>query len=91
MHTQQTVTLLKALADPTRLQLVKDLGSCPTGVKPCSELSAKQHLSQPAMSHHFAKLVAAGVVSESKAGTQKQYKLNKELLEAHGIYVDKLI
>lgn len=90
MRDTKTIELLKALADPTRLQLVKELADCPTAKKSCSELSKKQVLSQPAMSHHFGKLVAAGVVEAKKSGTHKQYKLNKELLKSHGILVGKL-
>jgi DNA-binding transcriptional ArsR family regulator len=47
-------------------------------------------LSQPAMSHHFNKLVDAGVVSEEKRGTQKLYELNTALLKSIGIDVTKL-
>lgn len=85
MSSNQTVTVLKALADPTRLDLVRRLATCPTAQKSCGELSARAALSQPALSHHFGKLVAAGVVIENKNGTQKDYKLNKPLLEQLGI------
>ena len=66
MHNDQTIALLKALADPTRLTLVRQLASCPTSAKSCGDLSAKSPLSHPAMSHHFAKLVNAGEVLETK-------------------------
>lgn len=85
MRDDRTVFVLKALADPTRLQLVRDLAATPAIIKSCGELSASQCLSQPAMSHHFAKLVAAGVLTEQKSGTHKQYKLNAKLLASCGI------
>lgn len=90
MHNDQTITLLKALADPTRLTLVQQLAACPSSAKSCGDLSAKSPLSQPAMSHHFAKLVNAGVVLETKDGVHKTYALNRELLLAHGITVENL-
>ncbi len=90
MHNNQIVTVYKALADPTRLALVRELATCPTAKKSCSDLSAQQQLSQPAMSHHFAKLVQAGVVLEQKSGTKKQYELNKDLLAECGINIKKL-
>lgn len=90
MQDAQTIVVLKALADPTRLKLVRSLAECTTGQRSCSDLSAKSRLSQPAMSHHFAKLVSAGVVSESKEGTHKVYKLNKLLLASAGIDIKKL-
>ena len=90
MHNDQTVLILKALADPTRLKLIRRLAECPTGQQSCGDLSAKQELSQPAMSHHFAKLVNAGVVIEQKLGTEKRYELNKLLLSQCGIDPTKL-
>lgn len=86
---EKTVKVLKAIANPTRLALVKELGRCPSGEK-CSKLSEKQMLSQPTMSHHFLKLVEAGVIKERKFGTEKEYVLNKPLLETLGIDIKKL-
>ncbi len=90
VSSEQTVIVLKALADPTRIELVRQLAHCPTKNKSCGELSARAPLSQPALSHHFNKLVAAGVVLENKNGTQKDYKLNSELLNKLGIDPAKL-
>lgn len=90
MKDTQTVAVFKALADPTRLKLVRELASCPTGQKTCGELSNKVSLSQPAMSHHFAKLTGAGIVSETKTGTYKIYSLNSKLLSELGIDIKKL-
>ena len=47
-------------------------------------------MSQPTMSHHFNKLVEAGVVVEEKRGTQKFYALNTDLLRSVGIDIRKL-
>jgi ArsR family transcriptional regulator len=90
MHNDQTIAVLKALSDPTRLKLVRELARDPASAKSCGSLSADACLSQPAMSHHFAKLVGAGVVTEQKDGKQKNYQLNRELLNSCGITVDKL-
>ena len=89
MHNKSAVRILKALADPTRLALVRQLATCPSG-KSCEDLSAKSVLSQPTMSHHFQRLVEAGVVRQSKSGVTKNYRLNKELLQRSGINVHKL-
>lgn len=90
MHEDKTVAVLKALADPTRLELVRQLAECPTGKESCGDLSANSCLSQPAMSHHFTKLAGAGVITENKNGTHKSYSLNRELLSSCGIDVTKL-
>lgn len=90
MHNDQTVTILKALADPTRLSLVRQLAKAPERTESCGVLSATACLSQPAMSHHFIKLVGAGVITERKAGKEKSYELNRQLLASCGIVPEKL-
>lgn len=73
MNQGQAVEVLKALADETRLgivrKLVRERGTVSSAAI-CSCSSVTQ-LSQPAMSHHFAKLVNAGVINEQKIGTEK--------------------
>lgn len=90
MHNQQTLAVLKALADPTRLKLVRELALAPKNSESCGKLSSNACLSQPAMSHHFAKLVSAGVILEQKDGKEKSYLLNRELLSGCGIVAEVL-
>lgn len=93
MTAVNTTLVLKALADDTRLSIVRKLAEqkCPTNscdlVQSCASFL---QLSQPAMSHHFSKLVDAGVVIESKKGTQKIYELNDDVLRSIGIDATKL-
>lgn len=79
------VNVFKALADPTRLDIVRSLVKRPHDTASCSEVSNCSTLSQPAMSHHFKKLVDAGVILESKKGTEKIYELNIELFNKIGL------
>jgi DNA-binding transcriptional ArsR family regulator len=90
MHNDQTIAVLKALADPTRLTLVRELAERPENSESCGKLSSGACLSQPAMSHHFAKLVSAGVILEQKEGKEKSYKLNRQLLANCGIVAEHL-
>ena len=84
-----TVKVLKSLADPTRLGMVRKLAACPSG-ESSEILCQKSLLSQPTLSHHFQRLVEAGVVTELKKGVAKNYKLNCALLERSGINISKL-
>lgn len=89
----QTTAILKALADDTRLTIVRKLASMDKAVPSCdivATCASFAELSQPAMSHHFSKLVDAGVVLEQKRGVQKLYTLNLELLETVGVNPKKL-
>lgn len=90
MHTADTITILKALADKTRLDIVRALVRDHNDTKSCAEVSAVSSLSQPAMSHHFGKLVDAGVLLERKSGTEKIYELNTTALARVGIDPKKL-
>jgi ArsR family transcriptional regulator len=90
MHAQDTITILKALADKTRLDIVRTLVKDHDDKASCSKVSTCSSLSQPAMSHHFKKLVDAGVIEEYKVGTEKVYKLNTPALERAGINPTKL-
>lgn len=89
----RTAEIFKSLADETRLSIVRKLASDGCEVKSgeiinsCAEF---HKLSQPAMSHHFSKLVAAGVLLERKEGVEKHYQLNSQLLNDVGIDATKL-
>lgn len=93
MRNDKTIEILKSLADPTRLDIVRHLANVRVFV-PSNDLvgacSTLTRLSQPAMSHHFNKLVDAGVLSERKVGTEKRYELNLETLACVGIDPIKL-
>ena len=88
-----TVAVLKSLADETRLSVVRNLARNDKeviGSEIVTDCSAALKLSQPTMSHHFNKLVAAGVLIERKSGVEKFYRLDKELLNSIGIDTNKL-
>lgn len=89
MH-DNTVNIFKALADKTRLDIIRSLSNKPKDSASCGEVSTCSSLSQPAMSHHFKKLVDAGLIMEHKQGTEKIYELNHELFVSIGISPDKL-
>lgn len=76
---QEHIALLKILADPTRLKLLKlilkeELCVC--------ELQALLQISQPAVSQHMAKLKNAGLVRERRAGMWTFYQADPERLYA---------
>lgn len=88
-----SVTILKSLADETRLSVVRELHRVDREVASSdivSDCALALQLSQPTMSHHFKLLVRAGVLTERKVGTEKFYRLNRPLLLAHGIDLRKL-
>jgi ArsR family transcriptional regulator len=74
----QSVDILKALADPTRLQMIGMLKRSSEPVCIC-DFTAAFDLSQPTISHHMAKLREAGLVDVTKAGIWAYYRLARHL------------
>ena len=74
----QLTDVLKALADPTRLQMVAILREAKDSVCIC-DLTATFDLSQPTISHHMARLRAAGLVESDKGGKWCYYRLRSDL------------
>ena len=93
MATSKSVEVLRALADDIRLAIVQKIANEGGVVSSCDIVAACQSLSslsQPTLSHHFAKLVDAGVILQHKRGTQNQYELNTKELTRFGIDIAKL-
>jgi ArsR family transcriptional regulator len=86
----ESVELLKALADPTRLQMVGMLKRSSEPVCIC-DFTASFELSQPTISHHMARLKEAGLVEVSKAGIWAYYRLKGHLDSRTRALLDALV
>jgi ArsR family transcriptional regulator, arsenate/arsenite/antimonite-responsive transcriptional repressor len=76
---EATARLFKALADPHRVKIVNLLATSPDPVCVC-EFTGPLGLSQPTVSHHLKKLVAAGLLDREQRGTWAYYSLNRDAL-----------
>jgi DNA-binding transcriptional ArsR family regulator len=72
--------VLKALADPTRLEILRLLRG---GEKTAGELAEhfEKRLSKPSMSHHFAVLRSADLITGRREGQQIYYALNTTVIQ----------
>lgn len=70
--------VMKALADPTRLEIVAILREAEQPVCIC-DLTEAFDLSQPTLSHHMAKLRDAGLVEAGRNGIWCFYSLRADL------------
>ena len=77
MSYKEIATLLKVLADPSRLEII-DLLSC--GELCACDILEHFEFSQPTLSHHMKSLVDQNLVFTRKDGNKRFYKLNDELL-----------
>lgn len=75
-------SVLKALAEPTRLRLVS-LIAAHEGAEACvCDLTAPVGLSQPTVSHHLKTLVEAGLLERTQRGKWAYYRLVPAALDA---------
>ena len=70
--------IFKALADPTRVQMLHMLNAASEPICVC-DFTAAFDLGQPTISHHIAKLKDAGLVSSFKRGVWSFSSLRSDL------------
>jgi ArsR family transcriptional regulator len=76
-ESEATANLLKSLADPTRVRIVNLLANSPGAVCVC-DLNEHFSLSQPTISHHLKKLVAAGLLRREQRGTWAYFSVDQQ-------------
>ncbi len=89
--TDDMIAIFKALADPSRLSLVKLLADrtkpaktadgCGAGSLCVNALAERLQISQPAVSQHLRALRAAGLVRGTKRGPFVHYSVEREKLD----------
>src|SRR5215203_6968063 len=77
---ESLATVLKAIAEPTRLRLVSLIAAHADAEACVCDLTAPVGLSQPTVSHHLKILVDAGVLQREQRGKWAYYKLVPETL-----------
>jgi ArsR family transcriptional regulator len=86
----ETSALMKALADPTRLTMLASLWKANAPICIC-DFTAGLGLTQSTISHHMAKLKAAGLVDSDKRGIWIYYRLRNKLAPATRQVLGQLI
>ena len=75
------VTVLQALSDPVRLEIVRQLAEeCDeAGEVQCGEIRVP--VQKSTASHHFKTLLSAGVIEEREDGRRKFFQLRRKELD----------
>lgn len=79
---EQLAIRLKALADPTRLQLLTALLTSPEGTACTCDLAPAVDLTEGTVSHHLKRLENAGLVSKERRGLNVHYRAESEAIHA---------
>lgn len=74
---EQLALLLKAIADPTRIQLISYINASNNAEACVCNLTEPLALSQPTVSHHLKVLTDAGLIGREKRGTWVWYSVNQ--------------
>ena len=77
-NTQEAAKLFRALADETRLAILRQLQE--EGEVCACDFQACCVVAQPTVSHHLRVLREAGLVTSEKRGLEVRYRLNRPVL-----------
>lgn len=79
---ERTASVLRAVSDPTRLQLLSVVHHSPDGRVRVKDLATALELRSPTISHHVSMLVDAGVLVREPVGREAWFSIVPDRLAA---------
>jgi DNA-binding transcriptional ArsR family regulator len=86
---EQIHLIAKALADPRRLELLRQIGSCTDSVQ-CADIRGCHPVSAATLSHHMKELETAGLIRVTREGKFASYLLRRDVLQSYTEHLAKI-
>lgn len=86
---EQVRLIARALADPRRLELLRQIGSCTDPMR-CADIKDCHPVSAATLSHHMKELETAGLVRVTRDGKFASYVLRRDVLQAYTEHLAKI-
>lgn len=84
---REVTRIARALAEPRRLQILKQIGGCEQGALACRVILERQDISPATLSHHLKELETANLIETSRDGKFVLVTVKRDVLRA---YVEQL-
>ncbi len=89
MSKRQFEQIARALAEPRRLEILREVGTWEKPL-PCNTLLEMHHISAPTLSHHIKELEDAGLLQVVKDGKCLNLALNRDALREYAERLTRL-
>jgi ArsR family transcriptional regulator len=87
---RQIELVAKALAEPRRVEIHKQIGACDGSEASCSALQEAHKVTPATLSHHIKELANAGLVEIAREGKFMKMSLNRSVLNAYLAQLSKI-
>lgn len=84
---ERRAALLKAVADPVRIQLLSIISASPDQEACVCDMTGAVQVSQPTVSHHLKTLVDAGILTRERRGSWAWFRLEADVLAEIGAFL----